>query len=96
MSVMHIAGGIIIGLLVGRIFSLFSLRIVKGGKYTFMLGGVFGSLAADLTFYMLYNYEYVSSFFYKQAVIVFEMFFGALLVCYLINKFGSKRDIDLE
>lgn len=95
-SIMHIAGGILIGLLVGRVYSLFSLRIVKGGKYTFMLGGVFGSFAADMVFYLLWSHDYVSSFFYKQHIIALEMMAGALIVCYLIGKLGKKKDIELE
>lgn len=96
MSIMHIAGGVVIGMLVGRLFSMFSLRTVKGGKYTYMLAGVVGSIAADLVFKLLYNRGYVSAFFYDQHIIVFEMIFGAMVGSYLLSRLGSKKDIGFE
>lgn len=95
MSFMHIAGGIVIGLVVGRVFSLFSLKVIRAKKYLFMLAGVVGSLSCDLLVKYLYENDYVSSFFYKQTTIVFEMIIGAVVACYILNLFGKHEDIDL-
>ncbi len=61
-----------------------------------MLGGVFGSFGADIAFYFLYNYDYVSGFFYTQHIIALEMISGALIMCYLLGKLGKKKEIELE
>ena len=92
MSIMHILGGIFIGALVGRIFSAFTLRKVKGGKYTFMLVGIAGAFIADFTF-MYLNNRLVSSFFYQRSTIIFEMIGGAIVACYLVNLLGKKESI---
>ena len=73
MSFMHIMGGILIGLLVGKLFSIFSLRKVKGGKYSFMAVGAIGSLLSDLVFKFLYEHGLVSNFFYRETTIVMEI-----------------------
>ena len=93
MSFMHILGGILVGMLVGRIFSAFTLREVKGGKYTFMGVGVAGSLIADLTFRFLHSKHLVSDFYYDEFVIIFEMIGGAIVACYLVNRLGKKESI---
>lgn len=95
MSFMHIAGGIVIGLIVGRVFSLFSLKVIRAKKYLFMLAGVAGSLSCDLAAKYLYENGYVSGFFYKQTTIVFEMIFGAVVACYILNYFGKDEEIEL-
>ena len=93
MSVMHILGGIVIGVLVGKIFSAFSLRKVKGGKYSFMAAGVAGALIADLIFRFLHSNNLISSFYYQEFVIIFEMIGGAIGACYLANLLGKKESI---
>jgi uncharacterized membrane protein YeaQ/YmgE (transglycosylase-associated protein family) len=95
MSIMHIAGGILIGFLVGRVFSMFSLKQIKGKKYVFSAAGIVGSLSCDLMFKYLYENELVSEFFYRQTTIIFEMVVGALAICYIVNKFGKEEKIDL-
>ena len=96
MSFMHILGGIVIGALIGRVFSIFTLRKVKGGKYTFSAVGVAGSLICDLCFKFLYGHGFVSSFYYKEVTIIFEMIGGALVACYILNYFGKKQAISFE
>jgi len=93
MSVMHILGGILIGLAVGKLFSTFTLRKVKGGKYTYMLVGIIGSFLCDLAFKFLFEHDLVTSFFYKQTTIIFEMIAGASIACYILNLFGKKETI---
>ena len=93
MSFMHILGGIFIGILCGKIFSAFTLRKVKGGKYTFMGVGIAGSFIADFLFCFLNDYQIVSSFFYQEHVIIFEMICGAIGACYLVNLLGKKESI---
>ena len=93
MGFMHILGGIFIGVLVGKIFSAFTLRKLKGGKYTFFGAGIAGSFAADLLFRFLHKHDLVSSFFYQEFVIIFEMIGGAIAACYLINLLGKKESI---
>lgn len=93
MSVMHILGGLFIGIVVGRIFSMFTLRKLKGGKLTFMLVGVIGSIGADLVFRTLYYNDLVSNFFYAETTIIVEMIFGAVIACYLVNLLGRKEKI---
>ena len=93
MSVMHIFGGIFIGMLVGKIFSAFTLRKLKGGKYTFMGAGIVGSFLTDLLFRFLHDQELVSAFYYQEVVIIFEMIGGAIVACYLANLFGKKESI---
>jgi len=93
---MHIMGGVIIGLIIGKLFATFTLRKVKGGKYTFMGAGVFGSLASDLTFKFLFDQELVSNFFYRQTTIIFEMIVGASVACYILHRLGKKEKIELE
>ena len=93
MSVMHILGGIFIGVLVGKIFSAFTLRKLKGGKYSFMGAGIVGSFGADLIFRFLHDHHLVSSFFYIKFVIIFEMIGGAIVACYLVNLLGKKESI---
>jgi uncharacterized membrane protein YeaQ/YmgE (transglycosylase-associated protein family) len=93
MSVMHILGGVFIGMLVGKIFSVFTLRKLKGGKYSFMAAGVAGSFIGDLTFWFLHNRDLVSSFYYQESVIIFEMICGAIIACYLVNHLGKKESI---
>ena len=93
MSIMHILGGIFIGMLVGKVFAAFTLRKVRGGKYTFMGAGTAGSFAADLTFRFLHSKALVSSFYYQELVIIFEMIAGAIVACYLFNLFGKKESI---
>jgi uncharacterized membrane protein YeaQ/YmgE (transglycosylase-associated protein family) len=90
---MHILGGVIIGLIVGRLFATFTLRKVRGGRYSFMGVGVIGSLASDLAFKYLYEQGWVSNFFYRETTIIFEMLAGAAVVCYLLNLFGEKEII---
>jgi len=90
---MHILGGIFIGVLVGKIFSAFSLRKVKGGKYTFLIVGIAGSLITDLIFRVLHGKGLISSFYYQEVVIIFEMIGGAIVACYLINLLGKKESI---
>ena len=93
MSVMHILGGIIVGLVMGRVFSMFTLRKVKGGKITFMITGVAGSLGCDLLFKTLYENQLVSNFYYGETAIIVEMVVGALAACYLVNLLGRKEEI---
>ncbi len=93
MSVMHILGGVLIGLITGRVFSLFSLRKVKGGKLTFMAVGVVGSVGADLVFKVLYEKGLVSNFFWAETTIIIEMVAGAVTACYLLNLLGKKEEI---
>ena len=93
MSVMHILGGIFIGLLVGKVFSAFTLRKIKGGKYTFMGVGIVGAFIADLSFRFLHSRALVSSFYYQETSIIFEMIIGAIGACYLVNLFGKKESI---
>ena len=93
MSVMHILSGIFIGMLVGKIFSAFTLRKVKGGKYTFMSVGIAGSLIGDLIFNFLHSKGIVSSFYYQEFIILFEMIGGAIGACYLVNLLGRKESI---
>ena len=93
MSVMHILGGMFIGVIVGKIFSAFTLRKVKGGKYTFMGVGIAGSLIGDLIFRILHSKGLVSSFYYQEFVIIFEMIGGAIGACYLVNLLGKKESI---
>lgn len=95
MSIMHIAGGVLIGILIGRIFSMFSLKQIRGKKIVFAAAGIFGSLSFDLAFKYFYENEYVSEFFYRQTTIIVEMMVGALVVCYIVNKFGKDEKIDL-
>mgnify|MGYP006283281193 FL=1 len=95
MSFMHILGGVVIGLVVGRVFSLFSLKRICAKKYLFMLAGGIGSLSCDLLVKFLYENEYVSEFFYRQTTIVFEMIFGAAVACYILNLLGKREEIDL-
>jgi len=95
MSFMHIAGGVVIGLVVGRVFSLFSLKVIWAKKYLFMLAGVVGSFSCDLLVKFLYENEYVSEFFYRQTTIVFEMILGAVVACYVLNLLGKHEEIDL-
>ena len=94
MSLMHILVGIFIGLLVGTIFSRFTLRKMLGGKYTYMGAGAIGSLLADLTFKFLLSKRLVSGFWYKEEIIIFEMIGGAIVACYLVNLLGKKESID--
>jgi len=96
MSIMHIAGGIIIGIVIGRLFSIFTLREIKGGKYTYMLVGIIGSIVSDLIFRFLWSNDLVSSFFYKQYVIIFEMIIGSFALCYLVSKLGTRKSVDFE
>ena len=93
MSVMHILGGVFIGLITGRIFAMFTLRRVKGGKLTFMAVGVVGSIGADLFFKILYENDLVSNFFYAETSIIVEMVIGAVIACYLVNLLGKKEEI---
>ena len=93
MSIMHILGGMFIGVLVGKIFSTFTLRKVKGGKYTFMIVGIAGSLIADLLFRILHGKGLISSFYYQEVVIIVEMIVGAIVACYLTNLLGKKESI---
>ncbi len=93
MSIMHFLGGIFVGLLVGKVFSAFTLRELKGGKYTFMAAGVVGSLLVDLFFRFLHSRAIVSDFYYGEFVIIFEMIVGALCACYLVNLLGKKESI---
>lgn len=93
MSIMHILGGIFVGLLVGKVFSAFTLRKLKGGKYIFMGTGVVGSLGADLIFWFLHSRRLVSSFYYGEFVIILEMIVGAICACYLVNLLGKKESI---
>jgi uncharacterized membrane protein YeaQ/YmgE (transglycosylase-associated protein family) len=92
---MHILGGLLIGLVVGRGFSLFTLRKLKGGKYTFMVVGMVGSIGTDLIFKTLYERNLVSSFFYTETSIIVEMVVGALAACYLVNLLGRQEQIPL-
>jgi uncharacterized membrane protein YeaQ/YmgE (transglycosylase-associated protein family) len=93
MSVMHILGGVFVGLLTGRIFGMFTLRKVKGGKLTFMAVGVAGSLGADLLFKILYDHDLVSNFFYAETTIIVEMVIGAVIACYAVNLLGKNEEI---
>ena len=93
MSVMHIVGNIFIGLLVGKVFSAFTLRKVKGGKFTFMGAGIAGAFAADLAFSFFHGKGLISSFYYQEFVIIFEMLCGAVGACYLANLTGRKESI---
>jgi len=93
MGVMHILGGIVIGLLVGKVFSAFTLRKLKGGKYAFMGAGIAGAFIADLIFRFLHSRGLVSSFFYQESVVIFEMLGGAIALCYVINLFGKRESI---
>jgi len=95
-SIMHILGGIVIGLVVGKLFATFTLRKVKGGKYTFMGVGIIGSLLSDLTFKFLVKHDLVSKFFYRQTTIIFEMIAGAAVACYVLHLFGKKEHIDFD
>jgi uncharacterized membrane protein YeaQ/YmgE (transglycosylase-associated protein family) len=92
---MHLLGGIVIGLTVGRLFSLFTLRKLKGGKVTFMGIGVIGAMLGDLCFRMLHRYDLVSGFFYQEVTIIFEMILGAGIACYLVNFLGKKDTLSL-
>jgi len=92
-SFMHVLGGIVIGLIVGRLFSIFTLRKVKGGKYTFMVAGVFGSLGGDAFFRILHVLGFVSNFYYKEVTIIFEMIGGACIASYLLSLLGKKEVI---
>ena len=94
-SFMHILGGVVIGLVVGKLFATFSLRKVEGGKYTFMAVGIIGSLLGDALFLVLYEYEIVSEFFYKQTTIIFEMIAGASVACYILHSIGKREQIEL-
>ena len=96
MSVMHILGAIFIGIVVGRLFATFTLRKIKGGKYTFMVVGIIGALLGDIVFRILYEHDLVSKFFLEQITIVFEMIGGALVACYILNVFGKKQMITFE
>lgn len=93
MGVMHILGGIFIGILIGKIFSAFTLRRLKGGKYSFMGAGVAGAFIGDLIFRFLHSRQWVSSFWYQEHIIIFEMIGGAIALCYLINMLGKKESI---
>ena len=93
MSIMHFLGGIFVGLLVGKVFSTFTLRKIKGGKYTFMAAGVVGSLLVDLFFQFLHSRALVSDFYYGEFVIILEMIVGAFCACYLVNLLGKKEAI---
>ena len=93
MSIMHILGGIVVGLIVGKVFSVFTLRKLKGGKYTFMAVGVAGSFLMDLFFWFLHSKNLISSFYYQEFVIIFEMIVGAIGACYLVNLLGKKESI---
>lgn len=93
-SVMHIIGGILIGIIVGRAFAMFTLRKIRGGKYTFMVVGVIGSILCDLVFKFLFENDLVSGFFYKQTTIMVEMVVGAAIACYVLNRFGKKERIE--
>ena len=95
MSVMHILGGIFIGLVMGRLFSMFTLRKIKGGKITFMLTGVLGAFLSDFFFRVLFKNNLINAFFYKEFSIIAEMVVGALVVCYLMNLFGKKENLVL-
>lgn len=95
MSVMHILGSLLIGLVVGRGFSLFTLRKLKGGKYTFMAVGMVGSIGTDVAFKVLYEQDLVSSFFYTETSIIVEMVIGAFAACYLVNLLGRREEIPL-
>jgi len=95
-SIPHILGGIVIGLVVGKFFATFTLRKVKGGKYTFMGVGIIGSLLSDLTFKFLVRHDLVSKFFYRQTSIIFEMIAGAAVACYVLHLFGKKEHIDFD
>lgn len=95
MSPMHILGAIVVGVVIGKLFATFTLRKVRGGKYTFMAFGAAGSLIGDLLFRVLYEHELVSSFFYARTTIIFEMIAGAGVACYLLNLFGKKEVISL-
>jgi uncharacterized membrane protein YeaQ/YmgE (transglycosylase-associated protein family) len=90
---MHILGGVFVGLVVGRLFSMFTLRKLKGGKIAFMAVGVLGSIGTDLFFKVLYENELVSNFFYRETTIIVEMVCGAILACYLANLLGKKEEI---
>jgi uncharacterized membrane protein YeaQ/YmgE (transglycosylase-associated protein family) len=96
MSFMHILGIILIGSILGRIFAVFTLRKIKGGKYTFMVTGIAGALLFDLLFKTLYERKIISSFFYQEATIIFELIAGALIACYILNLFGKKEKITFE
>lgn len=93
MSFMHIIGGIFIGGLVGKVFSAFTLRRLKGGKYSFMGAGIIGAFAGDLIFRYLHSMQLVSSFWYQEYIIIFEMIGGAVAACYLANLLGKKESI---
>ena len=69
MSVMHILGAIFIGIVVGRLFSTFTLRKIKGGKYAFMCVGIIGAVVGDVIFRILYEHDLVSKFFLEHITI---------------------------
>lgn len=93
MSVMHIIAGVLIGIIIGRVYGAFSLKRVIGGKYTFMGAGLIGSFAADLTFKYLLGKRLVSGFWYKEEIIVIEMIVGAALACYLVGFLDRKKPV---
>ena len=76
-----------------QVFSLFTLRKVKGGKFTFMAVGVIGSIGTDLLFKALYEHRLVSSFYYSETSIIVEMVVGAMAACYIVNRLGKKEEI---
>jgi uncharacterized membrane protein YeaQ/YmgE (transglycosylase-associated protein family) len=93
MSFMHILGGILVGIVVGRIFATFTLRKIKWKKFLFMAVGILGSLVCDIIFKTLYEHDLVSNFFYRETTIIIEMIAGASIACYLLNLFGKKEKI---
>ncbi|MBW2017082.1 MAG: hypothetical protein JRF57_12775 [Deltaproteobacteria bacterium] len=76
-----------------RFLSAFTLRKLKGGKYTFMAVGIAGDFLCDLLFRLLHEHHLVSSFWYQEQVIIFEMIGGAIAACYLANLLGKKESI---
>ncbi|MBW1723175.1 MAG: hypothetical protein JRJ78_14105, partial [Deltaproteobacteria bacterium] len=47
----------------------------------------------DLLFRLLHEHHLVSSFWYQEQVIIFEMIGGAIAACYLANLLGKKESI---
>lgn len=93
MSVMHMIAGIVIGVIIGRVYGAFSLKKIFGGKYTFMGAGFIGSFGADLTFKYLLSKRLVTGFWYKEEIIVIEMIVGAVLACYLVSFLDRKKPV---
>ena len=93
MSVMHILGSLLIGLVIGKLFATLTIRDVWGGRYSFMAVGIIGSILGDVLFRILFEYDLVSKFFQKQVAIMIEMGGGAFVACYILSLFGRKRFI---